>query len=145
MARGALALGVGSFTLTVDRAAAIACYLQALCAMLLERLEPPPREDDYLVYTFNRFQACRFGLDGIMVNPASYQRISIREDIINTIGHIRPFAERLGAKAALQHILDMAIKSNNDATYLRDTFDRNGSVESVVGAAIAKMRSNADQ
>jgi carboxylate-amine ligase len=111
--------------------------------MLLERSEPPPREDDYLVYTFNRFQACRFGLDGVMVNPTSYDRISIGEDMVNTLGRIRPFAERLGSQAAVQHILDIAIKNNNDATYLRDTFDRSGSVESVVRAAIAKMRGKA--
>lgn len=140
---GTIELRVCDTPLTVDRAAAIACYLQALCAMLLERSEPPPREDDYLVYTFNRFQACRFGLDGVMVNPTSYDRISIREDMVNTLGRIRPFAERLGSQAAVQHILDIAIKNNNDATYLRDTFDRSGSVESVVRAAIAKMRGKA--
>ena len=37
------------------------------------RAEPPFRsaEDDYLAYTYNRFQACRFGLDAVYVDPAS--------------------------------------------------------------------------
>ena len=38
----------------------LAAYLQALCRHLLERKEAPPLEDDYLVYTYNRFPARRF-------------------------------------------------------------------------------------
>jgi carboxylate-amine ligase len=30
-----------------------------------------PQEDDYRVYTYNRFQACRFGLDAVYVDPAT--------------------------------------------------------------------------
>src|SRR3954452_17573653 len=66
---GTVELRVCDTPLTVDRAAALACYLQAICRRLLERAEHAPEEDDYLVYTFNRFQACRFGLDGTMVDP----------------------------------------------------------------------------
>ena len=66
---GTIELRVCDTPLTVERAAALACYLQALCRHLLERGEPPPAEDDYLVYNYNRFQACRFGLDGTIVHP----------------------------------------------------------------------------
>ena len=77
---GTIELRVCDTPLTVERAAALACYLQALCRHLLARNEPPPEEDDYLVYTYNRFQACRFGLEGQMVNPKTCERIGIREE-----------------------------------------------------------------
>ena len=38
-------------------------------ALLLQAPAAQPTEDDYLVYTYNRFQACRFGLDGDIVDP----------------------------------------------------------------------------
>ena len=66
---GTIELRVCDTPLTVERAAALAGYLQALCRYLLDRAEPPPAEDDYLVYNYNRFQACRFGLDGVVVHP----------------------------------------------------------------------------
>jgi len=58
---GTIELRVCDTPLTVERVAALAGYLQALCQHLLEGGDPAPEEDDYLVYTYNRFQACRFG------------------------------------------------------------------------------------
>ncbi len=46
-------------------------YVQALGAWFLDTQPFTPCEDDYLVYTFNRFQACRFGLEGVYVDPAN--------------------------------------------------------------------------
>lgn len=50
--------------------------------------EPPPEEDDYLVYNYNRFQACRFGLDGEVVNPQTKQRSRLRDDIVRTLAEL---------------------------------------------------------
>src|SRR5574343_2294 len=101
---GTIELRVCDTPLTVERAAALACYLQSLCRYLLERNEPAPEDDDYLVYTYNRFQACRFGLDGTIVHPKSYEQISLREDILTTIRKIAPHAQSLGSMAAIDEI-----------------------------------------
>ncbi|MBI1834984.1 MAG: glutamate--cysteine ligase, partial [Burkholderiales bacterium] len=82
---GTIELRVCDTPLTVERAAALACYLQSLCRYLLERNEALPAEDDYLVYNYNRFQACRFGLDGTLVHPKTYESMSLREDILTTL------------------------------------------------------------
>ncbi len=50
--------------MSVERACDIAAYIQALARYLLLSRPLMPQEDDYLVYTFNRFQACWFGLEG---------------------------------------------------------------------------------
>src|ERR1700712_4278258 len=71
---GTIELRVCDTPLTVERAAALACYLQSICRYLLEERPFEPAEDDYLVYAFNRFQACRFGLDGEIVDPKTKQR-----------------------------------------------------------------------
>jgi carboxylate-amine ligase len=137
---GTIELRVCDTPLTVERAAALACYLQALCRHLLERNEPPPEEDDYLVYTYNRFQACRFGLEGQMVNPKTRERIGIREDILATLRLLQPHALALNAQAAMDEIERTAGRDFNHAGYLRRRYAETGSVQGVVRASVDALR-----
>ena len=136
---GTIELRVCDTPLTVHRAAALAGYLQALCRFLLERGEPLPSEDDYLVYNYNRFQACRFGLDGEIVHPKTYATLPLREDIVSTLAGLRDHAQGVGAAAALDH-LGHALHEGGDSTYLRRQYELRGSAEGMVEAAIARFR-----
>jgi carboxylate-amine ligase len=137
---GTIELRVCDTPLTVERAAALACYLQALCRYLLNRSEPAPREDDYLVYNYNRFQACRFGLDGTIVHPQTHETLSLREDILTTLRHLAPHAQALGSEAALEHLYQEA-HTGSDAHLLRAAFEQAGSTEGIVDAALRRFRS----
>lgn len=136
---GTIELRVCDTPLTVERAAALAGYLQALCCYLLERKEPAPTEDDYLVYNYNRFQACRFGLDGTMVHPKTHETLSIREDILTSMRRMEPYAAALGSLPAIEHLY-AAAHVGNDAHYLRKAFVASGSAEGMVDAAIRCFR-----
>lgn len=136
---GTIELRVCDTPLTVERAAALAVYLQSLCRYLLERKEEPPAEDDYLVYNYNRFQACRFGLDGTVVHPKTYESVSLREDILTTLRKMEPHGAALGSTAGLQHLVQVT-HEGSDAHYLRQQFDRSGSAEGMVDAAIQRFR-----
>lgn len=136
---GTIELRVCDTPLTVERAAALAAYLQALCRHLLERKDDAPVEDDYLVYNYNRFQACRFGLDGSITHPKTYDSIVIRDDILATLERMLPHAEALDSVEALQHLADAA-RSGSDAAILRRHAEREGSVEGMVNAAIGHFR-----
>ncbi len=133
---GTIELRVCDTPLSVERAAALGCYLQALCHSLLENKDTRLSEDDYLVYNYNRFQACRFGLDGVMVHPRSYEQISLREDILKTLRQLEPHAEALQALPALEHIY-RTTHEGSDASYLRRQYQQHGSIEGMVDAAIA--------
>jgi carboxylate-amine ligase len=136
---GTIELRVCDTPLTVDRAAALACYLQALCRSLLAGSEPAPAESDYLVYNYNRFQACRFGLDGTIVHPRTYEALPLREDILTTLRKIGDHAEACGATAAVDHLYE-TIKGGSDASLLRREFEQSGSAEGMVNAAIRAFR-----
>ena len=136
---GTIELRVCDTPLTVERAAALAGYLQALCRHLLERKEEAPVEDDYLVYNYNRFQACRFGLDGSITHPKTYENVPMREDILATLEKMLPHAEALGSVDALKH-LAAAVHDGSDAAILRRHVEREGSVEGMVNAAIGHFR-----
>ncbi len=138
---GTIELRVCDTPLTVDRAAALAGYLQALCRWLLERSEPLPAEDDYLVYNYNRFQACRFGLDGQIVHPKTYEALALRDDVLRTVAHLTARALP-GEEAALSHLL-LQLRSDGDAAELRRHHRERGSAEGMVDAAIARFRGEA--
>jgi glutamate---cysteine ligase / carboxylate-amine ligase len=137
---GTIELRVCDTPLTVERAAALACYLQAICRRLLERVEPPPVEDDYLVYTFNRFQACRFGLDGTMVHPQTLESRTIREDILATLRAIEPHGATLNSLTALEEIERCAARDGNHASYLRSVFTSSRNVQSMVQESTRALR-----
>jgi carboxylate-amine ligase len=136
---GTIELRVCDTPLTVERAAALAGYLQALCRHLLQREEEAPVEDDYLVYNYNRFQACRFGLDGVITHPKTYQAMALRDDILQTLALMEPHAEALGGQMALRHLQTVAQEAG-DANYLRQQYAEHGSAEGMVDAAIRRFR-----
>jgi glutamate---cysteine ligase / carboxylate-amine ligase len=136
---GTIELRVCDTPLTVERAAALAGYLQALCHHLLEQREPAPEEEDYLVYNYNRFQACRFGLEGVVVHPKTYETLPVRDDILSTLARLQGNAQLTGGSAALEH-LSRAMRDGVDATYLRCQYSERGSSEGMVDAAIARFR-----
>ncbi|MEY2653783.1 MAG: hypothetical protein RLZZ524_811, partial [Pseudomonadota bacterium] len=60
---GTIEVRVLDTPLTIEKAAALAGLVQCLARWItLQQPFGAPQEDDYLAYTFNRFQACRFGL-----------------------------------------------------------------------------------
>jgi len=136
---GTIELRVCDTPLTVERAAALACYLQALCRMLLARREPLPIEDDYLVYNYNRFQACRFGLDGVIVHPRTAETMSLREDILATLRRVELDAEVLRSRAALDEIRAI-VGQGNDAAFLRRECEEEGGVQGMVESAVRRFR-----
>src|SRR5262245_48448781 len=134
---GTIELRVCDTPLQVDKAAALACYLQSLCRHLREERPFEPAEDDYLVYTFNRFQACRFGLDGEIVDPKSKQRSKLRDDIIRTLARIEPHALDLQALDACNLIRE-SLTDGNDASWLRRQRGEHPPMAALVEAAAGR-------
>ena len=124
---GTIELRVCDTPLTVSKAAALACYLQAVCRYLQTEKPFEPEEDDYLVYTFNRFQACRFGLEGEIVDPKTKQRTRLRDDIAATLSRVSEHARDLGAQEACE-LLRASLAEGNDASWLRRTRQAKGSL-----------------
>lgn len=118
--------------LTVEKAAALAGYIQCLARWL--RLERPfvLRDDDYLLYTFNRFEACRFGLDANYIDPGTGERHTLREHILNSINRLEGHAMELDAEDALALLRDSVLHAGNDASWVRAAFDRCADLSEVV-------------
>ncbi|MFN8769428.1 MAG: YbdK family carboxylate-amine ligase [Neisseriaceae bacterium] len=132
---GTIELRVCDTPLNVEKAAVLAAYLQAICFYLLEEYRHELSENDYLVYNYNRFQACRYGMDGVLINPKSYEPIQIRDDILLTLDKLEPCASSLGSQGGFE-LLKKYILEDNDASYLREQFLKSSSMETIVDKAI---------
>jgi carboxylate-amine ligase len=135
---GTIEVRVCDTPLTVEHAADLAAYLQALCRYLMIERPIQPAEDDYLVYTFNRFQACRFGTAGVMVDPKSLEHRPIDQDILETLVRIEQHAIELGADAACQRLQRRVIERDCDAAWCRRTYAEYGSLPELVRAQADK-------
>jgi glutamate---cysteine ligase / carboxylate-amine ligase len=129
---GTIEVRVLDTPLTIEKAAAMAGLIQCLARWL--RIERPfaLAEDDYLPYTFNRFQACRFGIDGEFVDPKTGEHRSLRDDITQTLVQLEPHATELRAEAALRFVRSELAALGNDATWVRATYDRERLLPEVV-------------
>ena len=122
---GTIEVRVMDTPLTVERAAAIAVYLQCVARWLMKERPFQPQEDDYLAYTYNRFQACRFGLEGEVVDPISAQHRPLRDLIRETIDAVELHAIELHAERGLTLLKDaLAQEPSTDAAWLRSVQDR---------------------
>ena len=117
---GTIEIRVFDTPLTIERAAALAGFVQSLAAWFIDTQPFTPQEDDYLVYTYNRFQACRFGLDAVYVDPATGGHLPLSEHLLRTFDLIAPQAERLGATPALNMLRAEVQRQHNDARWLRE-------------------------
>ncbi len=140
---GTIEIRVFDTPLTVQRAAALAGFVQALAAWFLKEAPFMPQEDDYMVYTYNRFQACRFGLDAVYVEPTTGEHLPLRDHIVRTLERIADHAVDLSAQADIALLAREAAAGRNDARWLRETQAREGLLAETVRLASREFRSAA--
>ncbi|KQP18796.1 YbdK family carboxylate-amine ligase [Pseudorhodoferax sp. Leaf267] len=137
---GTIEIRVFDTPLTVERAAALAAYVQSLAAWCMADEPFMPADDDYLVYTYNRFQACRFGLDAVYVDPATGEHLPLREHIRQTMDHIAPHARGLGAEPGLALLRTEVEQDRNDARWLRERQGEERLLAEVIRQAAGRFR-----
>ena len=129
--------------LTVTKAAALSGFVQALAAWFMHDQPFMPQEDDYLVYTYNRFQACRFGLDAVYVDPATGKHMPLRDHIELTFRQIEVHAQRLEAASFINMLQTGVARGQNDARWLREKQAEESLLAEVVRQAAERFRSDA--
>lgn len=140
---GTIEIRVFDTPLTIDRAAALAAFVQSLAAWFVAEQPFMPVEDDYMVYTYNRFQACRFGLDAVYVDPESGTHMPLREHIARTLERIEPHARHMGAGWGIQLLAEDTRIGFNDARWLREKQSRESLLAEMVRQGSLRFRGNA--
>jgi glutamate---cysteine ligase / carboxylate-amine ligase len=140
---GTIEIRVFDTPLTVERASALAGFVQSLASWFLHEHPFMPQEDDYMVYTYNRFQACRFGLEAVYVDPPTGQHMPLRDHIVQTLRQIGDHARRVGASHGIQLLGEDAELGTNDARWLRDKQRRERLLAETVRQGAMRFRRHA--
>ena len=134
---GTIEIRVCDTPLTVERAAELAAYAQAIASWALRDRRIAPSPDVYEVYNYNRFQACRFGLKGNLIDPATKEHRLISDDITRTLDLIAADAETMGTTSVMAGIRNRMWSGVGDADQLRALNHRHGSLS---GAMMEQCR-----
>ena len=129
---GTIELRVCDTPLTLERAAALAEYARALARYLSEDKPLERTADVYLVYGYNRFLACRFGLEAEVIDPYERRKRLLSEEIGYTLGLVARHASDEAGAAALLRLREVASTRRNDSVRLREQLTQNKSLSDVV-------------
>jgi carboxylate-amine ligase len=129
---GTIEIRVCDTPLTVSKAAMLGAYAQALARHLMLDRPHEPSIDLYRVYGFNRFTACRYGLQGGFIDAYSRERRGLKEDIAATLDAVAPHFRALDSGEALAAITASLETAQNDSSWLREKFREHGALSDVV-------------
>jgi glutamate---cysteine ligase / carboxylate-amine ligase len=129
---GTIEIRVCDTPLTVERAAALAAFAQALARWLIETGLPPREADLYRVYGFNRFLACRFGLDADFIDARTREKGSLKADLLRTMASVRNYASDDSGREAIDWLRGSVEQGTSDSAWLRETYRRHQTLGDVV-------------
>jgi glutamate---cysteine ligase / carboxylate-amine ligase len=135
---GTIEIRVCDTPLTVRRAAQLAGYAQALAAYHLAERPREPTRETYLVNSFNRFEAGRYGFRGEMVEPYAGVKKRIGDDILEALALVAPHAERLDCREPLEALAAAVRADDSDAAWLRARHRARGALADVVRDACTR-------
>ena len=102
----------------------------ARCIEAIEAI--PEQERDYLLYKFNRFQACRYGLEGTLTDVHTGDHHLLSDDTLRLLENVASSADNVGAASAI-NALRLQVKNGlNEARQMREFVTDGGSLIGLV-------------
>ncbi|MDN0076886.1 YbdK family carboxylate-amine ligase [Crenobacter sp. SG2303] len=129
---GTVEIRICDTPLSVDTPVLLAAYAQMLARRCFEEDWNDIRVEHYLTYSYNRFQACRFGYDAVLVDANQVRQTSLLEDMLETLNALLPHARALGAEREHAQLRERVLKRNIDSQWLRSIYEESGSLSEVV-------------
>ncbi|ELO0857345.1 YbdK family carboxylate-amine ligase [Citrobacter amalonaticus] len=129
---GTVEVRVMDTPLTLSHAINMAGLIQATAHWLLTERPFKHQERDYLLYKFNRFQACRFGLEGILTDVHTGDHHSLSEDTLRLLEKVAPSADKVGAASAIEALTRQVKQGASEAQKMREFVSDGGSLIGLV-------------
>jgi carboxylate-amine ligase len=141
---GTVEIRVCDTPLTVERAVALAAFAQCLARRLLRTLPAIHPQLQSHVARFNKYQACRYGFDGLLADPVARSRVGLRDDLQAILRDLDEDAAELDCGPQIATLREAAGRNLNGAHWLREEYGRLGSHNDVVRSAAALFARAAD-
>jgi carboxylate-amine ligase len=140
---GTVEIRVCDSPLDLGTAVALAAYAQTLAAACFDRTRTgePPSPNLEKVHSYNRFQACRFGLAATVIDPDAQTAMPLSQRIQDTIDDLMPYAKTLSAEGELDTIRLRAAQQTDDSGWLRDIHHASENLSEVVRSSVDRWGS----
>jgi len=133
---GTVEIRVCDTPLTIEHAAHLGAYAQLLARWILDQRPFHISDDFYLLYQYNRFEASRFGLNGMLAlhgeTLATSSKLPIFEHVLAQLSLLQPYAQNEREHGTLKRLRHMAHYRLSDAGWLRQAFAERGSLNDMM-------------
>ncbi|HWZ49433.1 MAG TPA: YbdK family carboxylate-amine ligase [Herbaspirillum sp.] len=133
---GTVEIRVCDTPLTIEHAAYLGGYAQLLARWILTERPFDITPDFYLLYQYNRFEASRYGLDGMIAMHRQDPRTSFKQPLFEHVQMqlklLEPYVQNEADSMTLQHLHRIANERRGDADWLRQTFAKRGSLNDMM-------------
>ena len=126
---GTVEVRVCDIPITFKEIIAIVALIQALVVTLI-KAEPHP-DTHIQILQSNKWQAARYGLEGVFVDPKTFQKLTIRKAIENLYLLVEPAMSSLGSKK-YYNVLEEILNNYTGSTKQRDLYNKSKSFENVL-------------
>jgi len=108
---------------------AIVALIQSLVVTLIKK-EPIP-DTHIQILQSNKWQAARYGLEGVFVDPKNFKKIDIKKAIENLFLLVEPTMNSLGSKKYLG-VLEKILNHNTGSTKQRNLYNKSKNFQYVI-------------
>ncbi|WP_370543490.1 YbdK family carboxylate-amine ligase [Herbaspirillum sp. Sphag1AN] len=133
---GTVEIRVCDTPLTIEHAAHLGAYAQLLARWILTERPFVISDDFYLLYQYNRFEASRFGLNGMLAvhgeTVATSSKLPIYEHVLAQLTRLQPYVQNEVEHVTLKRLQHMATHRLSDAGWLREAFAKRGSLNDMM-------------
>ncbi|SVC22895.1 uncharacterized protein METZ01_LOCUS275749, partial [marine metagenome] len=114
--------------------------LVALIQALVITLQNSDKQPDTHIQIFlsNKWQAVRYGLEGVFINPITLKQQSIKQVIEDLCNFVEPVMVSLGTINYID-IIQEILKKGTGASYQRNTFNKSGSFEYMIQSMLEQF------
>lgn len=130
---GTVEIRVMDMPMNLEHTLGLVALTQALVAAISELIDKGAYQYDChpMVARQNKWQAARYGMDAVFVEPDSMGAIPAKQMVMQLLDRIRPFAERLESSAYLKGIEDI-LTCGTGAARQRSVYASTGDTRQVV-------------
>jgi carboxylate-amine ligase len=129
---GTVEIRICDTPLSIELPPLLAAYAQMLAQQAMTANREAIRPENSLAYTYNRFQASRFGYEATLVDPINHRRTSLHQDLLSTLEQLQQSACQLGSEAQLQALRERVLRRQSDSQWLRQRYAASGSLSDTV-------------
>lgn len=143
---GTVEIRICDMPLSVRKVALLTAYVQALAYYLIvEKPTNPLPYNEYHLYQYNRFQACRHGFGGQYIHFYNHQRTTIKKDILDSFECVESYAKKFSSIPFIFELMQDVGNEENDAKLLRSIYQQKKSMTDIVKFQIQQFTNECTQ